>query len=92
VNNQQSFGRKTLTFTKGEAALEKVTVVEKPLPSETEATFTQRLLTKYQSKQGMMEIVFKDGRPDYAIITLGNLVSLVVMAFFHLYNAMIASA
>ena len=37
---------------------------------EDEDAFTERLMRKYGNHQGTIEIVFKGGQPDYAIITL----------------------
>jgi hypothetical protein len=70
VNELHSFGRKTLAFAKGVTFLTKISVTEKTLLGEDENAFTQRLLRKYGDGQGTMEIVFKNGRPDYAIVTL----------------------
>ncbi len=67
-----SFGRKFISFSDGESSLKKVSVTEKSLNGEDEDAFTQRLLTKYGKQEGEMEIVFKNGRPDYAIITSEN--------------------
>jgi hypothetical protein len=63
------FGRKFITFSDGDASLTKVSITEKSLTGEDEQSFTQRLLSKYEKEEGTMEIVFKNGRPDYAIIT-----------------------
>jgi hypothetical protein len=70
VNELYNFGRKSLSFAKGVASLTKISITEKSLLGEDEKAFTQRLLKKYGNDQGTMEIVFKNGRPDYAIITL----------------------
>ena len=64
------YGRKTLSFAHGEASLTRISVTERVLPREDESTFTQRLLKKYGEQQGTIEIVIKNGRPDYAIITI----------------------
>lgn len=66
------YGRKVIVFAAGEVSLTKVSVTEKSLTDEDEQMFTQRLLSKYEKQEGTMEIVFKNGRPDYAIITSEN--------------------
>jgi hypothetical protein len=63
------FGRKIFSFGKGEPVLESTSITEKALSHEDECAFTRRILQKYDSEQGTIEIVFKRGRPDYAIIT-----------------------
>lgn len=68
--SQLSFGRKKFTFSEGVSTLTCMSITEKPLPLEDEAAFTARLLTKYANCQGDMEIIFKHGKPDYAIITI----------------------
>ena len=62
--------RKTLAFGGGETSIKKMSLTEKPLTSEDEETFTQRLLRKYGKRRGTIELVLKNGYPDYAIITL----------------------
>lgn len=64
------FGRKIYSFGEDGAVLTSTSVTEKALPDEDEMTFTRRLLEKYKGQQGTIELVFKRGRPDYAIITL----------------------
>jgi hypothetical protein len=70
MNELHSFGRKTLSFAKGVSFLTKTAITEKSLAGEDECTFTQRLLNKYCDDEGTIEIVFKHGRPDYAIVTI----------------------
>jgi hypothetical protein len=70
VNGSYDFGRKSFSFSKGVASLTKVSITEKSLVGEDENTFTQRLLKKYANEEGTIEIVFKNGHPDYAIVTL----------------------
>lgn len=65
-----AFGRKKFTFSKGVSTLTSTSITEKSRHGETEAQFTSRLLAKYADAHGEMEIVFKQGLPDYAIITL----------------------
>ena len=64
------FGRKTLSFAEGATVLTKTTITEKAMSGEDETSFTQRLLRKYENQRGAIEIVFKNGRPDYAVVTL----------------------
>jgi hypothetical protein len=63
------YGRKILAFDESDAALMTTVVTEKALTNEDEATFTHRLLGKYKGRRGTIEIVFKRGSPDYAILT-----------------------
>jgi len=62
------YGRKTFTIVKGTAVLKSTEITEKPLQHEDEKAFTQRLLHKYGHRQGTVEIVFRNGRPNYAIL------------------------
>jgi hypothetical protein len=70
VNELYSFGRKTLSFARGVTFLTKISITEKSLMGEDESAFTERLLKKYRNEEGTIEIVFKNGRPDYAIVTI----------------------
>jgi hypothetical protein len=72
MNELLSFGRKILSFSKGEAFVTEICVTEKSLADENEQKFTQRLLGKYREHEGTIEIVIKNGRPDYAIIKFFN--------------------
>ena len=63
------FGRKTYSFDNGDMVLKSTSVTEKALPDEDERVFTRRLVKKYRDQRGVIEVVFKRGRPDYAIIT-----------------------
>jgi len=63
------FGRKIYSFDNGDVVLKSTSVTEKALPNEDERTFTRRLVEKYQDQRGVIEVVFKRGHPDYAIIT-----------------------
>ena len=67
--NDVKFGRKILSFDKGRAVLKSTSVTEKALSDEDEMAFTRRLVKKYRDQRGMIEVVFKRGRPDYAIVT-----------------------
>jgi hypothetical protein len=65
------YGRKLFSFNERGAVLKSTSVTEKAMPDEDEATFTRRLVQQYRGQQGTIEVVFKHGRPDYAIITFG---------------------
>ncbi len=66
---QISFGRRKFSFSFGRAVLKSTSVTERALIGENELTFTERLLRIYGEQQGTIEIVIKNDRPDYAIIT-----------------------
>jgi len=66
---QIKYGRKIFSFGESGAVLESTSITERALPNEDEATFTSRLFKRFQDRQGTIEVVFKNGRPDYAIIT-----------------------
>jgi hypothetical protein len=66
--NHIKFGRKIYSFNNGDMVLKSTSVTEKALPDENETAFTHRLVKKYRNQQGVIEVVFKRGRPDYAII------------------------
>lgn len=65
-----NYGRKTFSFDAGAAVHKRTTITEKAASGEDERSFTQRLLKKYEDQRGDIEIVFKNGRPDYAVVTL----------------------
>jgi hypothetical protein len=64
------FGRKQFSFGGGVPVLESIVITEKPLKDEDEAAFTQRLVHQYSDQHGTIEMVIKNGLPDYALITL----------------------
>jgi len=64
------YGRKIFSFAEGVAVHKSTSVIEKPVLGEDEKSFSERLVKKYRSQQGTFEIIFKKGRPDYAIIYL----------------------
>ena len=66
------FGRRIFTFSNGEVELKSTSVTERALASEDEETFTNRLLQLYCQREGTIEIVFRRGKPDYAIITFDH--------------------
>jgi hypothetical protein len=62
------YGRRIFSFGDGDAVLKSTSVTEKAMPGEDEMAFTRRLLRKFEGQRGTIEVVFKSGRPDYAII------------------------
>jgi len=64
------YGHKTFLFAKGIAKLTSTSITVKSLPGENEKAFTHRLMQRFGNQEGTIEIVFKKGRPNYAIITL----------------------
>ena len=60
------------SFDEGDAELTSTVVTESALPDEDEAAFTHRLLVKYPVQRGTIEVIFKRGRPDYAVITISD--------------------
>lgn len=64
------YGRVTMSFANGRAKLKQITVTEKAFPGEDEEQFVDRLLKRYSDKNGTFQIVFKNSKPDYAIVTL----------------------
>jgi hypothetical protein len=67
--NHVKFGRRIYSFDNGDMVLKSTSITEKALSDEDEAAFTHRLAQKYRGRRGIIEVVFKRGRPDYAIIT-----------------------
>ena len=65
-----NYGRRRFTFRKGKKINTSTSITERSLQGEDEEAFTERLMNKYGNQQGTIEIVFKGGQPDYAIITL----------------------
>jgi hypothetical protein len=64
-----NFGRRRYTFANGSVELMRTDITERSLNGEDEDAFTRRLMRKYGNSEGTIEIVFKKGRPDYAIVT-----------------------
>ena len=50
-----------------------MSITERALVGEDERAFTERLMRLYGQQKGTIEIVFRSGCPDYAIITLSNI-------------------
>ncbi|MEJ2750889.1 MAG: hypothetical protein P8183_23725, partial [Anaerolineae bacterium] len=63
------YGRKVFSFAKGITVHQSTTITERSFPHESEKAFTHRLMKKYGDRQGTVEIVIKNGHPDYAVIT-----------------------
>jgi hypothetical protein len=66
------FGRKKYSLKKGKPILESTSVTVRTLPREDEEAFTKRLIELYGHREGTVEMVFKAGRPDYAVITFSE--------------------
>jgi hypothetical protein len=64
-----SYGRKVFSFAQGTTVHTSTTITEKALPHESEDAFTRRLMKKVGDRRGTVEIIFKNGRPNYAVIT-----------------------
>jgi hypothetical protein len=64
------YGRKKYKISNGTAELTRTSFTVKSLRSEDELAFSKRLLKLYGAGEGTIEVVFKNGQPDYAIITL----------------------
>lgn len=64
------YGHKLFSLSGGEMELTTTTITEKAFPAEDEESFLKRLLHKYGKSEGTVEIVFKKGRPDYAVICI----------------------
>lgn len=63
------FGRKRYSFKRGKPILESTSVTVRTRVGEDEEAFTNRLIKLYGHCEGTVEMVFKSGRPDYAVIT-----------------------
>ena len=66
------YGRRKFAFDNGKTVITSTSVTERSLYGEDEEAFVCRLLEKYGNSRGAIEIVFKAGRPDYAIITIAH--------------------
>ena len=67
-----AYGRKRFSFAEGKTIHTGTSITVKALPGENEQAFTKRLMKKYGDARGTVEIIFKGGRPDYAIISFSN--------------------
>lgn len=66
------FGRKIYSFVKGRPVLKSTSITVRTLAGEDEEAFTNRLLKQYGQRAGTVEMVFKGGSPDYAVITFSE--------------------
>jgi len=66
------FGRKIYSLENGRPVLKSTSITVRTLAGEDEETFTKRLLRLYGQQAGTVEMVFKGGRPDYAVITFSE--------------------
>lgn len=68
-----NFGRRRFSFNNGKAVPESMSITERALVGEDERAFTERLMRLYGKQKGTIEIIFRSGRPDYAIITFSSI-------------------
>jgi hypothetical protein len=66
------FGRKKFLLVRGRPVLKSTSITVRTLPGEDEEAFTKRLLMKYGQQAGTVEMIFKGGHPDYAVITFSE--------------------
>jgi hypothetical protein len=64
------YGRRRLAFANGRVVLTSTTHTIRALPGEDETSFVERLLADSDAVQGTIEIVFKGGYPEYAVVTI----------------------
>jgi hypothetical protein len=65
------YGRRRFSFSNGRALHTSTIVTVQANTDENECAFTQRLLAECSAKEGTIEIVFKAGIPQYAVVTIG---------------------
>ena len=65
-----NFGRRRYAFAHGSVELMRTDITVRSLNGEDEEAFARRLMQIYGDREGTIEIVFKRGKPDYAIVTL----------------------
>jgi hypothetical protein len=63
------YGRRKYTFLEGKLKPAGLSITERSLRGENEKEFTSRLMKSYGKKQGTIEVILKNGFPDYAVIT-----------------------
>lgn len=73
MEHNVKYGRKTYAISEGRTFHVSTSITEKARPGEDERNFTQRVTGKYKERQGTIEIVLKNGRPDYAIIVFSQI-------------------
>ena len=66
------FGRRKFAVNDGEIILLSTSITVRASNGENEQAFTERLTKMCGDTQGVIEIVFKAGRPEYAIITFAK--------------------
>jgi len=66
------FGRKRYSLVKGKPVLKSTSITVRTRPGEDEEAFTKRLLELYGQVAGTVEMVFKRGLPDYAVLTFAE--------------------
>ena len=66
------FGRKKFSLVEGKPVLRSTSITVRTRPGEDEEAFTKRLLSLYGQIAGTVEMVFKRGLPDYAVITFAE--------------------
>ncbi|MDT8306460.1 MAG: hypothetical protein RRC07_11030 [Anaerolineae bacterium] len=64
------YGRRRLAFCKGNAVHTGTTLTVRAVAGEDEVAFTRRLLAECAESEGTIEIVFRAGVPEYAIVTI----------------------
>lgn len=69
------FGRKRYSLVEGKPVLKSTSITIRTRPGEDEEAFTKRLVGQYGQYEGTVEMVFKRGVPDYAVITFNAPVS-----------------
>jgi hypothetical protein len=65
-----TYGRRRLAFSKGSVVHTSTVLTIRAEDGEDEAAFTQRLLRTCANCEGTIEIVFRAGAPEYAVITI----------------------
>lgn len=65
-----TYGRRRLAFARGSVVHTSTVLTIRAEADEDEAAFTQRLLEECIGSEGTIEIVFRAGAPEYAVITI----------------------
>lgn len=68
-----AYGRRRLSFCRGNAIPTSTILTIRAEEGEDEVAFTRRLLAECGESEGTIEIVFRAGVPEYAIITIASL-------------------
>lgn len=64
------YGRRRLAFSNGRAVPTSTMHTVRAYRGEDETAFVQRLLDEWDADRGIIEIVFKSGFPEYAVVTI----------------------